>query len=341
MDEGQREDRTMGYEVMDREDLREVIWPEPDDNRCRRAYDWRYVRLFGPACGLFLSRLVYYDNKGDDPDGWLFYTKEQIREEFGFPSVYAVDETRHRLEDAGVLETARRVRRRKDGSVRHPSPTLHYKVDFVALAELLDRFEANPEDAVATMNPKSGPSKTARSSTRRSRVRVRETHALESAKQEDSIHRGVYGGFSEVSSGSPGQRRETGSSETAKQQPPSVFSLKYNDGHEPSKRQTHARERLSGMTSAAAAMMGSKNLLVDGDEDRLDPDQKLHVQLIAAMRNPDTEVGRLVARHLEGDEEATFEKIADVAREALGWEASIQHAAGAIEYHVRTLRGAA
>lgn len=95
------------------------------------------------------------------------------------------------------------------------------------------------------------------------------------------------------------------------------------------------------MISAAAATMGSKNLVVDGDEDWLDPDQKLHAQLIAAMRDPDTEVGRLVARHLEGDEGATFETIAALAREALEWEASTEHAAGAVEYHVRTLREAA
>jgi hypothetical protein len=51
------------------------------------------------------------------------------------------------------------------------------------------------------------------------------------------------------------------------------------------------RDRIEGMTAAATATTGSKDLLADEDGDRLGPDQELHAQLIAAMRDRTPKLG--------------------------------------------------
>jgi hypothetical protein len=125
---------------LSRGELRDLVWPERDQEN-RKAYDLRYLRLFGTDAGLLLSQLVYWSDKGHDVDGWVYKTKDEIIEEFGLDSRYQVDQARHRLEEEGVLETERRPRRSwRDGEWRvvHPSPVLHYRVDFLALAKRLE-----------------------------------------------------------------------------------------------------------------------------------------------------------------------------------------------------------
>ena len=129
------------YDRLSREQLRSLVWPLTVEDINRKAYDLRYLHLFGTSAGLLLSQLVYWSDKGHDPDGWIYKTKDEIIEEFGLGSRYEVDQARHRLEDEGVLETERRPRHGwRDGEwrVRHPSPVLHYRVDLLALAKQLD-----------------------------------------------------------------------------------------------------------------------------------------------------------------------------------------------------------
>jgi hypothetical protein len=83
-------------------------------------------------------------------------------ERFGLGSRYEVDEARHRLEDAGVLEWIKKARRDDHGVCRWgPSPVLHYRVDLAALAELLDRFEDDPGGTIATLKHCLKPSRSA------------------------------------------------------------------------------------------------------------------------------------------------------------------------------------
>jgi hypothetical protein len=132
------------YDQLSRGQLRSLVWPLTEEDINRKAYDLRYLRLFGTSAGLLLSQLVYWSDKGHDPDGWIYKTKDEIIEEFGLDSRYQVDQARHRLEKEGVLETKRRPRydwRDGEWRVRHPSPVLHYRVDLLALAKRLDDLE--------------------------------------------------------------------------------------------------------------------------------------------------------------------------------------------------------
>jgi hypothetical protein len=132
------------YDRLSRGQLRGLVWPLTEEDISRKAYDLRYLRLFGTSAGLLLSQLVYWSDKGHDPDGWIYKTKDEIIEEFGLGSRYEVDQARHRLEEEGMLEMKRRPRRGwRDGEWRvlHPSPVLHYRVDLLALAKRLEDLE--------------------------------------------------------------------------------------------------------------------------------------------------------------------------------------------------------
>jgi len=143
---------TTGHNLLSRGELRDLVWPERDQEN-RKAYDLRYLRLFGTSAGLLLSQLVYWSDKGHDPEGWVYKTKDEIIEEFGLDSRYQVDQARHRLEEEGVLETERRPRHSwRDGEwcVVHPSPVLHYRVDLLALAKRLEDLEQSSEQSRVT-----------------------------------------------------------------------------------------------------------------------------------------------------------------------------------------------
>ena len=101
---------TTEYDRPSRGHLRALVWSLTEEDINRKAYDVRYLRLFGTSAGLLLSQLVYWSDKGHDPDGWIYKTKDKIIEEFGLDSRYEVDKARHRLEDRGVLEMERRPR---------------------------------------------------------------------------------------------------------------------------------------------------------------------------------------------------------------------------------------
>lgn len=157
------ETTTTDRATLERGRLRALVWAPTDEDIHRFAYDPRYCRMFGANAGLLLSQLVFWSDKGDDPDGWVYETKDGIGERWGVGSRHEVDTARHRLKAAGVLEWTKRPRRRSDGGYYGPSPTLHYRIDLAALAALLDLFEQDPEATIKTLNrlskqPESGDS---------------------------------------------------------------------------------------------------------------------------------------------------------------------------------------
>lgn len=154
------ENTTGKYAGLDREGLRARVWAHHEEDRHRLAYDPRYCRMFGVAAGVMLSQMVFWSGRGHDPDGYLFFTKDGMMERFGLGSRYEVDEARHRLEDAGVLEWTKKARRDEHGVCRWgPSPVLHYRVNLAALAGLLDRFEDDPAGTIASIKRCFKPSK--------------------------------------------------------------------------------------------------------------------------------------------------------------------------------------
>ena len=141
--------------IADREELRELVWPDEDLEKNRKAYDLRYLRMFGTDAGIMLSQLVYLTGKGDDPDGWIYKTREEIFEEFGLDGRRALYAARDRLQTAGILETEKRPRmgwREGEYRIVKPSPTTHYRIDLAILADLLERFEQDPEGTIETLN---------------------------------------------------------------------------------------------------------------------------------------------------------------------------------------------
>ena len=100
------------------------------------ALEARCIREFGPAAGVLARQLVYWEGKGHDPDGWIYKTKAELREEIGLSSGM-VDTARRRLEDRGVLKTDRRPKRRPDGRIKYPSHVIHYRLDLLKLAQVL------------------------------------------------------------------------------------------------------------------------------------------------------------------------------------------------------------
>jgi len=148
------------YDGLDREKLRTAVWPPTEEDVHRLAYDPRFCRMFGTGAGVMLSQLVFWSGKGHNPDGYLFFTKDGMMERFGLGSRYEVDEARHRLKEAGVLDCAKKARRDEHGVCRWgPSPVLHYRVNLAALAEVLDDFEDDPEGTTASIKRCFKPSK--------------------------------------------------------------------------------------------------------------------------------------------------------------------------------------
>jgi hypothetical protein len=117
------------------------------------ALEAQCIREFGLAAGVLVRQLIYWEGKGHDPDGWIYKTKAELREEVGLSSGM-VDTARRRLEDRGVLRTDRRPKRRQDGRIKYPSPVIHYRLDLLKLAQILGIL-----DDGTTLNHESKPQK--------------------------------------------------------------------------------------------------------------------------------------------------------------------------------------
>ncbi len=81
---------------------------------------------------LLLSQIIYWSDRGQDPDGWFYKTYAQWQAEIGL-SEYHVRKSSKILVKLGLLET--RVKRAPAGS-----PTVHYRLDWPNFSESFVHF---------------------------------------------------------------------------------------------------------------------------------------------------------------------------------------------------------
>ena len=87
--------------------------------------------------GIFLSQLLYWSDKGNDPDGWFYKSLEEWSEET-FLSEYHVRRSTKLFQDAGFLRTELR----KVGN----APKVHYKIDRLNFSEwIMKNFRMDSE----------------------------------------------------------------------------------------------------------------------------------------------------------------------------------------------------
>ena len=67
------------------------------------ALDPEFVKVSGNNCGIFLSQLSYWKDKGKAPDGWIYKTSDELKEETGL-TYKQQSLARRQLRTAGVLE---------------------------------------------------------------------------------------------------------------------------------------------------------------------------------------------------------------------------------------------
>lgn len=138
--------RTKGSIPKPENPSREAVRDKLLEGRQNR-YDPRLIARFGPAAGIFLSQLLFWDGKGRDPLGFIFKPKLQMQQETGL-SRRQQDKARRILTAAGVLEEELRP------SPAGPSKVLHFRLDLAALCELLgvDLGESDAGDSDGTGN---------------------------------------------------------------------------------------------------------------------------------------------------------------------------------------------
>lgn len=91
----------------------------------------RAVQKFGPAAGIFIRQLVFWDGERSDAgDGWMWKSRREMQRETGLNQRYQ-KEARDVLIPAGVLEEEVRP----VGHIRRK--TLHYRPDLNGLLDLL------------------------------------------------------------------------------------------------------------------------------------------------------------------------------------------------------------
>jgi len=88
-----------------------------------------YAHAFGIKAGLFLSQLMYWSSKGNDPDGWIYKTRDEWKAETAL-SRREQETARRRLRDVAVL----------DEELRGLPAQLHFRVNWeMLLSELQTR----------------------------------------------------------------------------------------------------------------------------------------------------------------------------------------------------------
>ena len=71
---------------------------------------------------IFLQQLFFWKDKGDDPDGWIYKTKNELEEETAIPRS-TQDRVRNKLVKMGLIEVKNKCRKRSS------TPVLHYRID--------------------------------------------------------------------------------------------------------------------------------------------------------------------------------------------------------------------
>jgi hypothetical protein len=101
------------------------------------AYIPWLVEKFGAQAGLFMSQLLFWDGKGHDPDGWIYKSEKEWRNETGLTRS-AVRNARKILTKKGVLEEDKRGLPRR----------LYYRANLRALMAVLngEPLRSDPED---------------------------------------------------------------------------------------------------------------------------------------------------------------------------------------------------
>lgn len=79
--------------------------------------------------GVLWSQINYWKDKGKDPDGWIYKTKEELFEETGL--------SRREQETARKIGTKLGIIEEK---LAGTPPTMHYRVNVEATAELIDAY---------------------------------------------------------------------------------------------------------------------------------------------------------------------------------------------------------
>ncbi len=87
----------------------------------------RCVKELGPAAGIFVRQLLFWEGKGHDAEGWIYKTEEEMEHETGLTR-WAQRKARKILVGRGVLEEDKRGLPRR----------LHYRVDLMALSQTLN-----------------------------------------------------------------------------------------------------------------------------------------------------------------------------------------------------------
>lgn len=109
------------------------------------AYHVAFARLAGSVtAGVFLSQLFYWTGRGADPEGWIFKTRDEWREETGLTR-REQETARRRLRQVGVIEEER----------RGVPARLFYRANLDKLIELLAAQRQDPSSLVPTRKAES------------------------------------------------------------------------------------------------------------------------------------------------------------------------------------------
>lgn len=113
----------------ERSALREQLLGVDAQNMLR--FENRAVRKFGPAAGIFIRQIVFWDGeRSAAEEGWMWKSRREMERETGLTQRYQ-EEARKTLKAAGVLEEEIRP----VGYIRRK--TLHYRPDLHGLLDLL------------------------------------------------------------------------------------------------------------------------------------------------------------------------------------------------------------
>jgi hypothetical protein len=114
------------------------------------AFQTRATKKFGPAAGIMLRQLIFWEGRSNIEGGWLYKSRREMQDETGL-SQRQQERARKALRACGVLEE----------DIRPVGPlkrkTLHYRVDLLHLMDLLDERQGNGESASDTGTPIANP----------------------------------------------------------------------------------------------------------------------------------------------------------------------------------------
>ncbi len=105
-----------------------------DENNVEQflRFEARCTKKFGPAAGMFIRQLVFWEGKQVDPDGWIYKSRAEFEDEVGL-SRRQQENARKVLKAAGALEEEDRL-----AAPHFNYKVMHYRVNLERLIEILD-----------------------------------------------------------------------------------------------------------------------------------------------------------------------------------------------------------